>query len=281
MQVEDLYEEQTQVMPAQGILWKISGGNLEVPSYLYASLFVVPKSLFFLHPAMDSLLDQCQEVMMEVDPDKVDPDYLFRSEIPIDSSLEVLMGKKQYKALWKFMENELTEASIRKVIGRYPPLIVQRQIMFDFCLRLRQDQEAIHIEKYLKDALRDVDFSSLNLEWVRSAWLDQYSWKEQTRMLQEGLDKRLESRAAFEGMIRAYRQQNLDRVWFLSQKAPDLGDNKHVLIDLRVSSWKEALTEKMPQKAVFGIIPAVTLPGEYGLLHQLRKQGYRVEAIAY
>lgn len=278
--IQDTGEQPVSVIPAQGILWEISGKNLSSPSYLYAVLHVVPREQFFLHTALDSIMRLSDLVLMEVDPETEKKDYLFRSEVPIDSTLDVILSRRDFKVLESFIDNKLTTDSRQKLIQRYPPLILMRQMMLDYCLYRKHDKQAASYEEYLRMATKEKAFQSLQMDWVRLAWLDSHSLQEQSRILLEAIEDRENQRLAYEGMLRAYRQGNLDRVWLLSMDSPDLGDNKHTLIDLKISNWKKALMQKMPQSRVCAVIPATILPGEYGLLHVLRKAGYTVKPIS-
>ena len=277
--IEDLTFNTVRVKPSQGIFWKISGKDLPQASYIYGVLHLVPRAHFFLHPDLDSILLEVKTVMMEVDPETEKKDYLFRSEVPIDSTLDVILPKRDYKAVLDFINQKLTEDSRLKMIQRYPPLILLRQIMIDYCLYRKIDKEAMSYEAYLRLATKDKRFQSLQMEWIRLAWLDSHSLQEQSQLLLQAFQEKENLKLAYEGMLRAYRQGNLDRVWLLSHNSPDLGDNKHTLMDLKVSNWKNSLSKEMPKNPICAIVPAIALPGEYGLLHVLRKEGYKVEAI--
>ncbi|MCI4671470.1 MAG: TraB/GumN family protein [Bacteroidia bacterium] len=279
LNIQDLTSESINVKASQGILWKISGKGLTQASYIYAVLYVVPRSQFFLHPSLDSVMEEIDMVMMEVDPEENGRDYLFRSEVPIDSTLDVLLSKRDFKLMVDLIDDELTEDSRKKLIQRYPPLILLRQMMVDYCLYRKLGQEVIAYEEYLRKATPEKKFISLQMDWVRLAWLDSHSFHEQSQIMLGALQEREKKKMAYEGMLRAYRQGNLDRAWLLSLDSPDLGDNKHTLIDLKVANWKKALIQQMPTNSVCAVAPAIALPGEYGLIHLLRKDGYKVEAI--
>lgn len=280
LNIEDMTEQAIPVQPSQGILWEVSGKKLSQSSYIYAVLHLVPREQFFLHPGLDSVVQRSSCIMMEVDPGKEKKDYLFRSEIPIDSTLDRILPKRDYRTLESFIDDQLTEDSRRKLVQRYSPLLLLRQMMVDYCLYRKMDRKVISYEEYLQHATREKKFLSLQMEWVRLAWLDSHSLQEQSRMLLEAIEDKENKKLAYEGMLRSYRQGNLDRVWLLSLNSPDLGDNKHTLIDLKVANWKKALVQKMPHSSVCAVVPAVVLPGEYGLLHVLRKAGYTVKPIS-
>ncbi len=271
----------TKVRPAQGIIWKVEGPKIPEASYIYAVLHVVPKAHFFLPPALDSIMDEVDRVLMEVEPMEESPDYLFRSGLPFDSTLDVLLPRREYRWLEEVIEKEMSPLSEKKLMERYPPLFLLRQMMLDYCLYLGEGREEIYYEKYLRQATQERKFTSLEMDWIRLAWLDSHSFREQTDMMMEELMYRKERKAAFEGMMRAYRQQNLDRVWLLSFDSPDLGDNKHALYDLRVDRWRRGIEDYFSISPTCAVVPVILLPGEYGLLHQLRKAGYQVEPLLY
>lgn len=278
--IVDMQAPQVQVLPTQGLVWEITHPDLAHRSYVYAILYRVPADFFFLPPGITPLIQGADRLVMEVDPANLDVDHLFRGDIPIDSTLEALLPPRDYPAFWTYLEDSLSAVAAYKLESRYAPALLERQIMSDYCLGHRRRQELISYEWYLYDVVRK-PLKVLNTGWARTAWLDSYNYREQADRLRETLENRASLCETYWALLRAYRTGDLDRVWLLAKDAPDLGDNMGRFIAARNEAWLKTLSWQLAYESLFIAVNAVQLPGEAGLLHQLRKAGYTVKAVPF
>jgi len=278
--IVDLQEAAMEVQPAQGLVWEISRPDLAHRSFVYAILYRVPEDFFFLPPGLTPCVAQADRLVMEVDPTNLDVDYLFRGEAPLDSTLDALLPERSYPDFWAFMRDSLSPVATYKLESRYAPVLLERQIMGDYCLGYRRHEELVSYEWYLNEAVRK-PLKVLNTGWARTAWLDSYNYQEQAHRLRETLDRRATLCESYWALLRAYRAGDLDRVWLLAKDAPDLGDNMGRFIEARNQAWLKRLAWNLEYESLFIAVNAVQLPGENGLLHQLRKAGYTVTPLPY
>lgn len=276
--IEDLQAQPVEVQPTHSILWKVSGKDLSAPSYLYAILYKVPDDYFFLPTELTKIVSQVDQLVMEVDPMDMEVDHLHRGATPLDSTLEALMPRRQYESLETFIQDSLSQIARYKLESRYAPLVLMRQLFSDYCVGYHRGHEAVAYEVYLANAI-DLPLRSLQTGWTRTAWLDGYNFAEQTRLLGLAMDRRQFLCENYWAMLRAYRSQDLDRLWVLSKDVPDLGDNMNQFIEARNGEWMTRLPEMMRRGPSLVAISAAQLPGEHGLLHQLRKAGYHISPI--
>ncbi|MEO0584688.1 MAG: TraB/GumN family protein [Bacteroidota bacterium] len=277
--ITDLIGSPSSVQPTQAVLWKIEGEGLPAPSYIYGVLHKVRKPYFFIHPEINTISQKVDLILMAVDPLNYDIDYLQRGTIPLDSTLDVLLPPKTYRWMEKFIDDSLSERSRDQFMGRYPPLYLARQMMSDYCLGFGPEFEPLSYEEYLRTAIPK-PFEFVGTGWTRTAWIESFSYRDQTEELLILLDKRRSKCKTYQTIMESYRKEDLDQVWLLSVDAPDFGGNMSQLVEVRNQAWMNSLRYKIYNQPVLAIMHAVQLPGEYGLLHQLRKQGFKVTGVS-
>ncbi|TAE49674.1 MAG: TraB/GumN family protein [Bacteroidetes bacterium] len=278
MEITDLQTEAIPVYPASSLLWEVSGNGLQKPSYIFGILFKVPASYFFLPEGITPLIEASDRIAMEVNPADENLDYLYRGSLPLDSTLEFLLSKKEFDQISTFFYDTLSTVARYKLESRYDPLLLSRQMLCDYCLGFKEGQEPVSYEFYLYNAVRK-PLKTLSNGWARQSLMDQYSLEEKTSILMDNYRNKNALCQTYRGLLRAYREQDLDRLWLIAQRAPDFGDNMGQFIEARNREWIKVLNWQMQYESMFIAVHAVQLPGEYGLLHLLRKAGYTVKPI--
>ncbi|GAB4411281.1 MAG: hypothetical protein OHK0039_16320 [Bacteroidia bacterium] len=279
-EIIDLQGEALAVQPVQSWVWQVSHPRSMHVSYIYGILYQVPEDYFFLPPGLDEYIAQADRLVMEVDPSTDDQEFIHRGSTPIDSTLEHLLPLRDYPDVWAFLQDSLSPVARYKLSQRYYPLLLSRQINCDYCLGHRRGTPLVSYEWYLYDAINK-PLKVLNTGWTRTAWLDAYTFREQALELAESIRQRQPACETYWAMLRAYRRQDLDKVWLLAQDAPDLGDNMGRFIEARNVAWVRSLQYTLQLENLFIAVNAVQLPGEYGLLHQLRKAGFVVTPVQW
>lgn len=267
------------VRTAKSLLWQISHDVLPHNSYLLAILPQMPASQFFLPPETIDIARHTERLVLAIDPDFPPSDVRYRSSLPLDSTLDRLLPQKQYNSLLSFVKDSLTDLSLEKLQARYPPAILARQFMQDYCLGAREMAPPIWVEQYLRDSLPDMALGVVGTDWSRVDWLDDQPTMVQLQQLMALMSDRHAQCEIFQATWRAYMEPDLDRLWLLAQHVPDLGTNMGKLQEARNERWMHYLMIHLPDESMFMAVPAAQLAGEYGLLHLLRKKGYHVEPI--
>ena len=269
------------VLPSQAILWEINGNGLERPSYIYAVLPRISSEFFFLPPGLNTLIEKSDKWMMEVNPSELDFDYLYRGEIPVDSTLGNMIPRKKYAELTRFVEDSLSTLARYKLNNRYAPALLAQQFISDYCLGFKLGDEPINYETYLFNVIpRNKPFQSLDIAWTRIFKEENYSLIDQTTFLLYTLENRKYFCDKFKQLQWAYRHGDLDQVWLQIKQLPELANQATSYPGARVDAWLKSIVWQMRYESLFMAIQAPLLPGEYGLLHQLRKLGFTVRPVS-
>ena len=273
-----LPEDPIFVQPTQSILWEITKEGEPGISYIYAIPPKVPNDFFFVPSGLPELVKNTDQLVMEVDPTQQDMDYLHRGAVPIDSTLDRILRRKTFSELETFIDERLSPEAMDKLQNRYSPKDLSQQMLTDYCLGFREDAKPVDYEVYLYDVINK-PLKTLNTGWARSSVNEDISIKDQTKDLLTIYENRDSLCAVYKEYLMAYRRQDLDALWLLSKEIPELGDNHTNMIEARNKEWLQSLAWKLQFEKYFIVVNAVQLPGEYGLLHLLRKTGYNVTPI--
>ncbi|MEZ4825645.1 MAG: TraB/GumN family protein [Bacteroidia bacterium] len=277
--IHDLQHPWVKVQPTQSILWQISRPGDSHVSYIYAILHLVPQDNFFIPEGINPLIRKSDKLVMEVDPREYDPDYLYRGAVPFDSTLDLIFDKKTFARVEAFVEDTLSPASAKKLLNRYSPNALARQVVADYCLGFREGEYPVDYESYLTGAI-SLPLKTLNTGWTRASWLqDEFSIREQADNLLYVIREKDSLCHLYDEYLMAYRRQDLDALSMLAQEVPDLGWNAHDFVEARNRDWIKSLEWQLEKDNLFMVIHAVQLPGEFGLLHLLRKAGFEVNPV--
>jgi hypothetical protein len=264
------------VQPAQSLLWQIDHPLLPHSSFLVAIIHQVPASDFFLPAGTLTLARRTKRLVLAIDPDDPPRDLRYRSDMPLDSSLAYLLPEGEYRSLRRWVEDSLSSLARFKLDTRYPPSVLAREFLGEYCLTSGERELPVLTEYFLRHALEDLPLGVVQTGWSRIAWLDSQPLVAQVRHLMHVWHHRQAQCEVFSAMWRAYQAQDLDKLWLLMPDVPDLGANAGRLIEARNQAWLRYLKLHLPDEPLFMAVLAGQLPGEYGLLHQLRKAGYQV-----
>ena len=81
-------------------------------------------------------------------------------------------------------------------------------------------------------------------------------------------------------MNEAYLAGDLQAIEALNNEDDDMSaDEKKIMIDNRNANWINQLNALMPTKSCFIAVGCMHLVGETGLIGQLKKSGFTVEAV--
>lgn len=280
VEINDAQVQNVQVLPSQALIWEVRRSDLAKPSYIFGILFKVPNDWFFLPPGLAPIVESCDRLMLETDPNPIDRDVLHRGAVPMDSMVYDIIPKRESRELQLFFQDSLSALARYKLESRYMPILVMQQMLQDYVLGHIGNFEPISYEQYLAQSSRK-PIKVLGADWTRTAYLDNIPIKSQTTSLLDAYYNRQRLKVQYEELMRAYRRQDLDAVQYLSEKAPDLGGGTGRLIEAKNMAWVQPLEWHMQKESVFVAVNGAQLPGENGLLHMLRKRGYSVTPVIY
>ena len=273
------------------LLWKVSGNELEKPSYIFGTHHLAPFSIMDSIPGIMAAFGETTQVVGELlMADMQTPEAVQAMQklmmIPNDTTLQTLLTPDEYE-----MVNTFTKENLGLNLDMAPKLkpgFISNNVVVVLCAKNMpgfnpQQQLDAFFQNLGKEtgkklgALETMEFQ-LNLLFNSS------SLQRQAEILVcqlSDVEKTIDSAMK---ITDAYMTQDLDKIYELSKekegtKCDMQPEEFNALIDNRNIAWMDKLPEMIKQESTFVVVGAAHLPGENGVLNLLKNAGYTVEGV--
>jgi len=262
-------------LQAQGLLWKITGNNLQSPAWIYGTMHVQDARVFQLPEGWEQKLEQAGKLVLELDLNAVpDPTRIMSLlQSPEDSTLDKLLDSEAYARLSKWFQDSLG-MSIEPFKGMKPFMLmsmVQKSRM--------PSEMPMALDAWLGNRARDANVPVVGLETLEEQMsvIDLLSISEQVRMLVEFVYQSEDRQAQEAELMDAYLNGQLERLMHLAAQWDADPQFKHEIITVRNRIMAGRISEMLTQESAFIAIGALHLPGTDGVIALLRQRGFTVE----
>ena len=266
---------------SQSLLWKVTGGDLKQPSYLYGSIHIQDARVFaFDSTVVIGTLQSCDAFAMEILMDEIDPKELRQSQyMKKGKLLSEMMKPTDFAKLDSVCKAKLGASAY--FVNTIKPFFLSSALQQ---ADMAKDKEEALDLYFLKKA-RAANKKCFGVEQYKDqiAAIDAISLKEQIKMLVESLEttEQDSAQSEFEELLNAYLTYNFDKMLELSND-PSMPKkfNKVFLIDRNVG-MADHFAEIARSQSLFCVIGAAHLAGDKGVPALLRKKGYTVEPVLF
>ena len=279
------------------LLWKISGNGLQKPSYIIGTYHFAPVSFTDSIKGLKEALDASEQVYGEiVMADMMKPENMTKMQsammLPEGQTIEKLYTAEEMARINTMLKSimgvDMTNPMVAQQIGKITPQALQTQLEVLMYLKGHTEfdpnrsfdgyfqQEATAKGKPV-GALETIDFQ---IETLYKGM----SMERQKQLLLCLADNMEFNEELTENVIKAFFTQDLDGIEEamnakLNNTCDGTPEEKETLIYARNDNWMKQMPEIMKQKSTLFAVGAGHLPGERGVLGQLRKAGYTVEGV--
>jgi len=261
----------------RSLLWKITGRNMQQPSYLFGTIHLICPSDYLWTAKMSASLRSCKEVCFEMDMD--DPTVPMKIAMGmIDSSGKTLKDyftEADFSLLERFMQDSL--GLNLSVFMQMKPSALQSLLAI-------KSVDCDNPESYEGKIMDEAKSAGLEVGGLESP-------EEQIALLDRlGTDSSLQEMIAtirdyraekekFDLLIQAYKKQDLPGLHQLMSEATSLKDDLTSFLDERNIRWIARMEDKMDLHPVFFAVGAGHLWGTNGVITLLRQAGYTVTPV--
>ena len=279
------------------LLWKISGNGLQKPSYIIGTYHLADASFADSIKGLKAALETSEQVYGEIImADITSPENMQKMQaammLPDGQTIDKLYTADEMTRINALVKSvlgvELTNPMVMQQLGKLTPYALQVQLTVLIYMKKHPvfnpnnsfdgyfQKEATAKGKGV-GGLETFDFQINTL--YKSTTMERQ--KQLLLCLADNLEFNEEQT---ENIIKAFFSQNLDAI----EKAMDAKMNntcdatpeeKDTLIYARNDNWMKLIPGIMKQKSTFFAVGAGHLPGERGVLNQLKKAGYTVEGV--
>lgn len=261
----------------RGLLWQVETPQGAV-SYLFGTIHSEDPRVLALPEPVKQAFGASHTLVLEMDLGTVDKAEMGKAMmLPPDQDLQRLIGAKLY------------HQSVSAMAGRgYPEEAVRRLQPWAIILTLSmpQPKTGLYLDNALYLRAAEQGMTVLGLEQMdeQLGVFTSLSLAEQISLLRDTLGEHEMLPQLFEQVLEAYLQRDLGRLAELGKSSASnaSGTQKRfmgTLVDKRNTRMAQRLLPLLEKGGVFAAVGALHLPGETGLLAQLRQQGMRLRAV--
>ena len=273
-----------------GLLWKISGNNLEEPSYLFGTHHLVPLSFLDSINGLDEAFNATKQTIGELDMNNV-------GEMQMQLMVASLMPEGySYKDLLDDEDRKILDETLKEYVGGGLDQFQQmKPAMLNMLLSVMMykkfyptDEENISMDEHFQKEARDRYRQTVGLETVEEQ-IDVLFGSQPVERQAESLLCSIKNidfgKKQMDRLMKAYHAQNLTVMAKLYEEedpnnpCPSTEEEKDKLNKQRNENWMKQLPERISTKPSFIAVGCLHLVGEDGLINLLRKEGYTVEAV--
>ena len=283
-------------MQAQ-LLWKIFGNGLQKPSYIIGTYHLANVSFTDSIKGLKAAMDATEQVYGEiVMADMASPENIQKMQaammLPDGQTLDKLFTADEMTRINALVKSvlgvDMTNPMVAQQLGKLTPYALQVQLGVLIYLKKHpgfNPNEGFDSYFQKEAAAKGKGVGGLETFDFQINTLYKSTTMERQKQLLLCLADNLEfNEEQTENIVKAFFTQDLDGI----EKAMDAKLNntcdgtpeeKETLIYSRNDNWMKQMPEIMKQKATLFAVGAGHLPGERGLLAQLKKAGYTVEGV--
>ncbi|MDD3036809.1 TraB/GumN family protein [Bacteroides sp.] len=273
------------------LLWKISGKNLEKPSYIIGTHHLAPLSIKDSIAGLQKALNETQQVYGELKiSDTQTPAAMQKMQKMMmtesDSTLMTLLSPADFETANKYSKEYLM-MDLQQVPKLKPAAIQNNIIVVAYIKHIRNFHPQEQLDTYFQTQAIQKGKKVEGLETVEFQFnllFNGTSLKRQAQLLMCVLNNMDDEIDVLRKVTDAYLKQDLTTMLSLSEErkgnqCDPLPDEDEAMVTNRNQAWVEKLANIMKAAPTFVAVGALHLPGEKGVLNLLKKQGYTVEPV--
>jgi uncharacterized protein YbaP (TraB family) len=274
------------------LLWRVTGSEIDRPSYIFGTIHLIPKEDYFLPATVVRAINDSEEVLFEIDPREMsNPAAMMGMMDKInmrgDTTLQDLMTTARFDTVAAYFERTgmpmfflqrmkpmFLSSMVGMDMGAGNPLAGGSSTMKSYEFELSEIAEAAGKEI---SGLETMDFQ-LGL-------FDSIPYTIQAEMLFDAVVNDMESEMTgtggqFDEMVAMYRRQAVaDMAQMITDESAGKGNFEELLLVRRNENWIPQITERLTTTPTVYAVGAGHLGGAKGVIALLRATGYTVEPV--
>ncbi len=273
-----------------GLLWEISGNNLEEPSYLFGTHHLVPLSFLDSIEGLDEAFLATEQTIGELDMNNVGEmqmQLMVASLMPEEYSYTTLLSEEDQQILDETLK-EYIGAGLDQ-FGQMKPAMLNTLLSVMMYKKLYpSDEEGLSMDEHFQKEARDRYRQTLGLETVQDqieVLFDLQPIERQAESLLCTIKNLDYGKKQMDKLMTAYYAQDLAAMAQLYEEddpnnpCPSTQEEKDELNKVRNDKWMDKLPEMIHKKPSFIAVGCLHLVGDDGLISLLRREGYTVESM--
>lgn len=266
--------------PVNTLLWKITGKDLNKPSYLYGTIHMICSDDAAISANFKKAINECDEVYFEVDLDNLFEMMGAMNQMKMrgDTTLKDLLNEDDYKKVKAYFESKGSLLPF-SMLETFKPMLAASTLEQG---SMPCDKTTM-MEQVIMQEAKTSGKKVQGLETIKyqAGILDTIPYSYQARQLADYISQADHNDdQQMKAMFDAYREQDLKKLENLMLESdPGMAKFTDVLLYNRNLNWVNKLKTLMKERSLVIAVGAGHLPGEKGVIELLRKEGYKVEPV--
>lgn len=264
----------------RGLLYKISGKDIQKPSYIFGTIHVICPNDMFSQENLGKYFDETEQLILEIDMDDAAEMQTMTKAVYLQNgkTLSEAFSPEQLKKVDELLKNYL--GIPLETVKTIKPIMLQTMLLTS--PKVIGCAPAASYETTFLQMASAKKKQVLGLETVQSQIdvLDKTPFEKQIADFYEMALDPEKSFAEFTSLLETYKQQNSDDLFALIEKQMEKDKTFQTnLLDERNKLWIPKIENAVKEKPSFIAVGGGHLGGKNGVLNLLKAKGYKIEAI--
>jgi uncharacterized protein YbaP (TraB family) len=269
---------------AKALLWKVTGKDLQEPSYIFGTYHLLGNTFLSELPEVDAPLKNAKGIVVETVIDSSKLMSMAMSGMMRDNKISNLISPEDFK----LVSDELVKVSgmSLRLLDQFKPAQVTAMLVLMQAQKLNEKVLSKYtgapLDIYIAYSAKKAGKPVTQLETMEEQMkllFDHFTVEEQARQLVEYVKQNEMIKKTQIEMLDLYIKRDLPGLLAIMESYPDeLGDSDFLLKN-RNERWAKELPGIMRSGSQFIAVGAGHLPGKDGLIALLKNQGYTVKPV--
>jgi len=261
----------------KSLLWKISGNDLEQPSYLFGTIHIICADDALITDAMKSAFASTKKLVLELNMQD-------QSEMASAAQMMLAPGGIDYKGKLSEQAYAKLDSLMKLSFGvgmQVGSMMKPIGLMAAAYKSLVTCEETTAMEEEFLALMEGTDMTTAGLETMafQMSIFNDIPVDEQIDWLEDMLGDSADAQDEFAKMIDAYKAQDITGLFNLFKESPEYAQYEDKLLTERNKNWIPKMSEMMNEQPTFFAVGAGHLGGDIGVIKLLKEAGYTVEAV--
>ncbi|MGY6520164.1 MAG: TraB/GumN family protein [Mongoliitalea sp.] len=259
------------------LLWKVSGNDLESPSYLFGTMHILCEQDIVSKPSFQQALAESKTLVLELNP--TDPAVMQEmQQLAVNPGFENIytdLPEEDFKLLDTYLSSKFGAGLAQ--MGVLKPFILTSMLTMGFLdceVPFSLETHLAGIASAKEMPVIDLETAAFQVGIFDNIPVD-FQIQEIIRSLKENTGKK-----ELYQMMEIYGSGDLNYLYAYMSKNEMMQAFQAVILDNRNIAWIPTLEDLFKEGSSFVAVGAGHLPGELGVISLLKQKGYTVEAIA-
>lgn len=261
------------------LLWKVAHGDNQ-PSYLFGTLHIMKSGYLDNWSKVKSAYEESEKVIVETVIDSSKMMQLGQMMAMKGNILRDYVDSNEYEQIKNYASGKVQYRM--STLERFKPMQIMMMLAMAEYRKISsplQKAEGIEVDQYFARNAKEAGKEVIPLEDMLEQGELLYNKKsnsEQADMLVNYVEEAKSMEETARSLIKAYRNQNLNKFKTLYEKDQELLKGMAYLVDDRNQNWIKTAKTEFEEGGTFMAVGAMHLPGEKGLIRLLREAGFEV-----